>query len=41
MILGINQVVSSGINKFEIKRDNQVIYRAETPWKPIHLKKFN
>ncbi len=40
MILGINQVVSSGINKFEIKRDNQVIYRAETPWKPIHLKEF-
>lgn len=41
MILGINQVVSKGINKFEVTRDNHLIYLAETPWKPIHLKELH
>ena len=41
MILGINQTVSKGINTFEVSKDNQVIYTAETPWAPVHLKELH
>ncbi len=41
MILGINQTLTKGINKFEITRDNQLIYSAETPWNPVHLKELH
>lgn len=40
MILGINQTSSNGVNRFEITKNNQVIYTAETPWAPVHLKEF-
>ena len=41
MILGINQTSAVKVNRFEISRDNQVIYTAETPWGPVHLKEFH
>lgn len=32
MILGINQTSSVKVNRFEISKDNQVIYTADAPW---------
>ena len=36
MILGINQIKSTGKNEFSITEDGFPIYRAETPWAPVH-----
>lgn len=41
MILGINQTSSVKVNRFEISKDNRVIYTADAPWGPIHLKEFH
>lgn len=36
MILGINQTKSAGKNAFVITEDGFPIYKAESPWTPIH-----